>query len=78
MEADESVQYVPVVNREEQYSLWSAGRTLPAGWRVAGDAGTRAEVLEYIGRVWTDMRPLSVRRQMEGRGADAGKSPGGA
>jgi len=29
-------------------------------------AGTKAEALEYIEEVWTDMRPLSLRKKMEG------------
>jgi hypothetical protein len=35
------------------------------GWRDVGKSGAKAECLEYIKEVWTDMRPLSVRRQME-------------
>jgi MbtH protein len=53
--------FVPVVNDEEQYSTWFGHRALPAGWRVAGDVGTRAECLSFINRVWTDMRPRSLR-----------------
>jgi MbtH protein len=53
-----------VVNDEEQYSLWPAERHLPAGWRAAGMSGPKAECLQYIERVWTDMRPLSLRRRM--------------
>jgi MbtH protein len=51
-----------VVNDEEQYSLWPAHKDPPAGWRDAGMVGPRAECLQYIERVWTDMRPRSVRR----------------
>lgn len=52
-----------LVNGEEQYSLWAADMTVPAGWRKAGKQGSKAECLAYIGEVWTDMRPLSVRTQ---------------
>ena len=55
-----------VVNDEEQYSVWPLDRENPAGWRDAGKTGTKAECLEYIKQVWTDMRPLSVRQQMGG------------
>ncbi|MFJ4949427.1 MbtH family protein [Streptomyces sp. NPDC088760] len=61
---DEQVYYV-VINDEEQYSIWWADRELPAGWRAEGKQGKRSECLEYIGEVWTDMRPLSLRRRME-------------
>lgn len=55
-----------VMNDEEQYSVWPAGRDIPAGWREAGKTGTREECLSWIETVWTDMRPLSLRRAMDG------------
>jgi MbtH protein len=60
----ESDQYDVVVNDEEQYSIWTMGRTVPAGWRAIGVAGTRATCLAYIGRTWRDMRPRSLRMAM--------------
>jgi MbtH protein len=57
--------YKVVVNHEEQYSIWFADRELPAGWAAEGKTGTKQECLEHIGRVWTDMRPLSLRKKME-------------
>lgn len=59
--------YLVVVNDEEQYSIWSADRELPAGWKTVGKAGTKQECLDYIESVWVNMRPLSLRRSMEGR-----------
>jgi MbtH protein len=61
---DTTTRYRVVMNQEEQYSIWPADRWVPAGWTDAGPEGTRQECLEYIGRVWTDMRPLSLRRRM--------------
>jgi MbtH protein len=58
---EEGVLYKVVVNDEEQYSLWRADRENPCGWRDAGKTGPKAECLAYIGEVWTDMRPLSLR-----------------
>lgn len=55
-------EYRVVVNEEEQYSIWPARRDLPAGWKLAGKAGPKAECLAYIEEVWTDMRPLSLRK----------------
>lgn len=54
-----------VVNHEEQYSIWPAGRENPLGWKDAGKCGTETECLAYIKEVWTDMRPLSLRKKME-------------
>lgn len=51
-----------VVNHEEQYSLWPVDRDNPPGWQDAGKQGVKAECLEFIRTMWTDMRPLSVRR----------------
>jgi MbtH protein len=68
---DANATFEVVVNHEEQYSIWSAGREIPAGWRLAGKSGKRAECLQYIEEVWTDMRPLSLRKQMDAAAAKA-------
>ena len=62
---DDTVGYKVVVNHEEQYSIWPAERENALGWRDAGRSGTKAECLEYIKEVWTDMRPLSLRKKMD-------------
>jgi len=54
-----------VVNHEEQYSIWPQHRENALGWSDAGKAGTKQECLDYIKEVWTDMRPLSLRKRME-------------
>jgi MbtH protein len=58
-------EFKVVVNHEEQYSIWPAGRQPPLGWREVGKNGSKEECLAYIKAVWTDMRPLSLRRKME-------------
>lgn len=63
-EQEDTQTYLVVLNDEEQYSIWLADRELPAGWRAEGTRGTRAECLAHIGEVWTDMRPLSLRKRM--------------
>jgi MbtH protein len=69
MSSDEERQYKVVVNHEEQYSIWPADRDIPPGWRDVGKAGSKAECLEHIRTVWTDMRPLSVRTKGNERAA---------
>lgn len=64
-ETDDTTIYEVVVNHEEQYSIWPADRELPLGWSLAGMRGTKAECLAYIEEIWTDMRPLSLRKKME-------------
>jgi MbtH protein len=65
-EREDDTIYEVVVNHEEQYSIWPADLDPVAGWRNVGQRGTEAECLAYIDQVWTDMRPLSLRRQMDG------------
>ena len=64
-EQEDTTIYRVVVNHEEQYSIWPADREIPLGWSDAGKSGTKAECLDYIKEVWTDMRPLSLRKKME-------------
>jgi MbtH protein len=65
---DDNRTYKAVVNHEEQYSIWPAHRESPLGWRDTGRVGTKQECLDYIAEVWTDMRPLSLRKHMEQAG----------
>jgi MbtH protein len=74
--SEDSTIYRVVVNHEEQYSIWPVGREIPAGWSEAGRQGTKEECLDYVKKVWTDMRPLSLRKKMEQMLADQ-KSPSG-
>jgi MbtH protein len=66
-EQEDLTRYKVVVNHEEQYSIWPADRANPLGWTDAGKSGTKVECLAFVKEVWTDMRPRSVRRLMEGR-----------
>jgi MbtH protein len=71
----DSTIYRVVVNHEEQYSIWPDYKEIPLGWRDVGRSGPKDECLAYIKEVWTDMRPLSLRKKME---ADArGESAAG-
>jgi len=67
---DENSQivYKVVVNHEEQYSIWPVELEDALGWTDAGVTGSKSECLAFIKQVWTDMRPLTVRRWMEQQG----------
>ena len=62
---EDTTIYRVVVNHEEQYSIWPEYKEIPLGWKDVGKSGPKAECLEHIKEVWTDMRPLSLRKQME-------------
>ncbi len=64
-EKEDTMVYKVVVNHEEQYSIWPAERENPLGWKDAGKSGLKDECLAYVKEVWTDMRPLSLRKKMD-------------
>ncbi|HEX8102425.1 MAG TPA: MbtH family NRPS accessory protein [Solirubrobacteraceae bacterium] len=62
---DEDRVFKVVHNDEEQFSIWPADREVPAGWHEDGVTGVKTECLAHIERVWTDMRPRSLREAMD-------------
>jgi len=64
-EREDTTIYKVVVNHEEQYSIWPDYKEMPLGWKGVGKSGLKPECLAYIKEVWTDMRPLSLRKKME-------------
>ena len=72
---EDTTVYKVVVNHEEQYSIWPEYKENPPGWRDCGKSGLKAECLEYIRSVWTDMRPLSLRKKMEEMAKNPPPSP---
>jgi len=69
---EDTTIYKVVVNQEEQYSIWPSDRESPAGWQDVGITGPKDKCLAHIKAVWTDMRPLSLRKRTEktSRGPD--------
>ena len=72
---EEPDAYRVVSNHEEQFSIWPSDQELPLGWIDAGKTGTKDECLSYIDEVWTDMRPLSLRRWMEEAASRGAQEP---
>ena len=66
-EPENNIRYQVVLNHEEQYSIWPDGRDLPLGWQPDGFVGPKEQCIAHISEVWTDMRPLSLRKQMADR-----------
>ena len=61
---EDTRMYKVVVNDEEQYSIWPVDRENPPGWYARPKVGRKEECLAYINEVWTDTRPLSLRKRM--------------
>ena len=59
--------FTVVVNHEKQYSIWPVDKEVPEGWDTAKMKGTKEACLKYINEVWIDMRPLSLRKKMDGK-----------
>ncbi|GHF81415.1 MbtH family protein [Streptomyces filamentosus] len=70
MQNDDGRTYLVVVNHEEQYSIWAEGREVPLGWTATGFSGPKDACLAHINEVWTDMRPLSLRRRLAAAATD--------
>jgi MbtH protein len=68
---DEDANYLVLVNDEGQYSLWPAFVEVPGGWAVVVQETSRQACLDYINENWTDMRPKSLVRAMEGGAAES-------
>ncbi len=72
-ESEDTTIYKVVINDEEQYSIWPSDRDNPLGWYDAGNSGLKKDCLDYIDKKWVDMRPLSLRKQMEEMPVDQGQ-----
>ena len=64
-EREDNTIYKVVVNHEEQFSIWPADSENLLAWKDPAKVGTKTECLAYIKEVWTDMRPLSLKKKME-------------
>ncbi|TDQ54294.1 cytochrome P450 [Actinorugispora endophytica] len=54
---DPDGSYLVLANDLGQHSLWPASLDVPRGWTVRHERADRAGCLEYVERVWTDIRP---------------------
>jgi uncharacterized protein YbdZ (MbtH family) len=59
---DPDGMFLVLVNDEEQHSLWPSTMAVPAGWQVVHGEASRPSCLDYVEANWTDIRPLSARR----------------
>ena len=66
-EDDDEGIYLVLVNDEEQRSIWPERRPVPDGWRSTSFRGSKAECVGHVDETWSDLRPLSLRQEMEAR-----------
>jgi len=64
-ESKDEIKYKVVVNHEEQYSIWPYASKIPAGWKELPVSGNKEQCLAHIAEVWTDMRPLCIRKKTD-------------
>jgi len=65
-DAEEIVElHLVLKNCEEQYSLWPDYKEVPIAWKKVFGPMPKEDCLKYVQENWTDMRPLSLRKQME-------------
>jgi len=57
--------YLVLINHEEQHSVWPSYKPIPDGWKQVFGEDIKERCLEYVEEHWTDMRPLSLRKQIE-------------
>jgi len=68
--AEDTRTFTVLINGEEQYSLWLAELAIPGGWHSTGKVGSKQECLDYVRSVWTDLRPLSLRKALAEQARD--------
>jgi len=59
-------RWTVLINDEGQYSLHPHELGVPGGWREAGFTGERDDCRRYVDEHWTDQRPASLRRALDG------------
>jgi MbtH protein len=64
---DPDAGYLVLVNDDGQHSLWPVDIAVPGGWTTVFGAASRDDCLGYLEKSWTDLRPKSLIRAMDGR-----------
>ncbi len=62
---DTNQTYIVLINDDQQLSIWTNDREIPAGWRAEGFSGSKSECIDHINSTWTDLRPTRLPRQPE-------------
>jgi MbtH protein len=74
---DENGVYLVLINEEGQHSLWPEFIDVPTGWVSRFGPESKGNCLAFIEANWTDMRPVSLVKQMQSR-SSVSRPPGEA
>lgn len=56
--------FIVLVNNEGQHTLWPTVIDVPAGWITVHEPASRQVCLDYISQTWTDVRLISLLKQL--------------
>ena len=54
---DETLDFIVLVNAQQQHSLWPNFKAIPQGWTSVFGPSSRNACLDYVEMNWTDLRP---------------------
>jgi MbtH protein len=63
---DPDGQFLVLINKEGQHSLWPCFAEIPAGWTSVSGPDSKEICLAYVETHWTDLRPASLIQAMSG------------
>ncbi|WUV39011.1 MbtH family protein [Streptomyces sp. NBC_01483] len=58
--ANQSGEFLVLVNAENQHSIWPSFVEVPEGWSAVHGPDSRQSCLDHVEANWTDMRPKSL------------------
>lgn len=54
---NDSLEFIVLINSQQQHSLWPFFKTIPQGWESTFGPSSRDSCLSYVETHWTDIRP---------------------
>ncbi|MFQ1700070.1 MbtH family protein [Loktanella agnita] len=55
-----NAQFHVVINDLNEHALWPKHLPVPTGWQHEGFSGSRADCMQHIDKVWSDMTPATL------------------
>jgi MbtH protein len=70
MNSTAAALYAIVVSQEQQYNIWPLHHPLPAGFRLSGQTGTRAEMEALLAQQFVETTPAGYYANTEFPGSN--------